>query len=54
MSQISAIETKLKQLKDGDDRLSQVIDQLLRLTREIEELHQGAKTMKDRLARLGQ
>lgn len=46
MSQISSIETKLKNLREGDDRLSQVIDQLLRITKEIEEVQKDVKELK--------
>lgn len=54
VTQISTIESKLKNLNEGDDRLSQVIDQLLRMTSEITELHEGAKSTLDRLKRLEQ
>lgn len=42
MSQISSIETKLRKLQQDDDRLSQVIDQLLRITKEIEDMQKAA------------
>lgn len=45
MSQISNIETKLRRLKDGDDRISQVIDELLRITKEIDVLQKEVKQL---------
>lgn len=49
MSQITAIETKLSKLKEGDDRLSQVIDQLLRITKEIEAMQKELFEVKRRV-----